>query len=101
MSFESEKEAKTIAAERKNQEKIRNNKTESVSLDDLFAKINSGLKEINVIIKADVNGSAEAVKNSLSKIDVEGVKINIIRSTVGGITEGDIVLWQTDMMTAA
>ena len=92
MSFESEKEAKAIALERKNQEKMRNNKTESVSLDDLFAKINSGLKEINVIIKADVNGSAEAVKNSLSKIDVEGVKINVIRSTVGGITEGDIVL---------
>lgn len=92
MSFESEKEAKAIALERKNQEKMRNNRTESVSLDDLFAKINSGLKEINVIIKADVNGSAEAVKNSLSKIDVEGVKINVIRSTVGGITEGDIVL---------
>ena len=92
MSFESEKEAKSIAVLRKNQEKAKNNKSESVSLDDLFAKINSGLKEINVIIKADVNGSAEAVKNSLSKIDVEGVKINVIRSTVGGITEGDIVL---------
>ena len=92
MSFESEKEAKTVAAERKNQEKAKNNKNESVSLDDLFAKINSGLKEINVLIKADVNGSAEALKNSLSKIDVEGVKINVIRSSVGGITEGDIVL---------
>ena len=92
MSFESEKEAKSIAAERKNQEKMKNNKTETLSLDDLFAKINSGLKEINVIIKADVNGSAEAVKNSLSKLDTPGVKINIIRSGVGGITEGDIVL---------
>ncbi|MBR3209324.1 MAG: translation initiation factor IF-2 [Bacilli bacterium] len=92
MSFESEKEAKAIASERKSQQKVKNNKTNTVSLDDLFAKINSGLKEINVIIKADVNGSAEAVKNSLSKLDVEGVKINVIRSTVGGITEGDIVL---------
>ena len=92
MSFESEKEAKNIASERKSQEKARNNKTDSVSLDDLFAKINSGLKEINVLIKADVNGSAEALKNSLSKIDVEGVKINVVRSSVGGITEGDIVL---------
>ena len=92
MSFESEKEAKAIAAERKNQQKAKNTKVNTVSLDDLFAKINSGLKEINVIIKADVNGSAEAVKNSFSKLDVEGVKINVIRSTVGGITEGDIVL---------
>jgi len=92
MSFESEKEAKRVASERKEEDRARNLKTESVSLDDLFAKINEGLKEINVIIKADVNGSAEAVKNSLSKIEVEGVKINIVRSTVGAITEGDIVL---------
>ena len=61
-------------------------------MDDLFAKIGEGLKEINVIIKADVNGSAEAVKNSLAKIDVEGVRVNVIRSSVGGITESDIVL---------
>ncbi|MBR3898311.1 MAG: translation initiation factor IF-2 [Bacilli bacterium] len=92
MSFESEKEAKSIAALRKEKEKAKTMKTQSVSLDDLFSKINDGLKEINVIIKADVNGSAEAVKNSLSKIEVEGVKINIVRSSVGGITEGDIVL---------
>lgn len=92
MSFESEKEAKSIATLRKEKEKAKNVKVQSVSLDDLFAKINDGLKEINVIIKADVNGSAEAVKNSLSKIEVEGVKINIVRSSVGGITESDIVL---------
>ena len=92
MSFESEKEAKRVADLRKQEDRARNLKSESVSLDDLFAKINEGLKEINVIIKADVNGSAEAVKNSLSKLDVEGVKINIIRSSVGAVTEGDIVL---------
>ncbi len=92
MCFESEKEAKSIAALRKQEDRARNLKSESVSLDDLFAKINEGLKEINVIIKADVNGSAEAVKNSFSKIEVEGVKINIIRSSVGAITESDIVL---------
>ena len=92
MCFESEKEAKSIATLRKQEDRARNLKSESVSLDDLFAKINEGLKEINVIIKADVNGSAEAVKNSLSKIEVEGVKIKIIRSSVGAITESDIVL---------
>ncbi len=93
MAFESEKEAKTIAATRKDQARIRETKAKSaVSLDDLFAKIGEGLKEINVIVKADVNGSSEAVKNSLQKIDVEGVKINVIRSSVGAITESDIVL---------
>ncbi len=93
MSFESEKEAKAIAAERKEQIRIKQTRAKSaVSLDDLFAKINEGLKEINVIIKADVNGSAEAVKNSIQKIEVEGVKTNVIRSSVGGITESDIVL---------
>ena len=93
MSFATEKEAKNIASIRKDQVRIRENKAKStVSLDDLFAKIGEGLKEINVIIKADVNGSAEAVKNSLQKIEVDGVKINVIRSTVGGITESDIVL---------
>lgn len=93
MTFESEKEAKNIASERVERAKALENKAKSaVSLDDLFAKIGEGLKEINVIIKADVNGSSEAVKNSLQKIEVEGVKINVIRSSVGGITESDIVL---------
>lgn len=93
MAFESEKEAKSIAAKRTIQAKEKENKAKaSVSLDDLFAQIGEGLKEINVIVKADVNGSSEAVKNSLQKIEVDGVKINVIRSSVGGITESDIVL---------
>ena len=93
MTFASEKEAKSIAAERMQQAKAKKNQAKStVTLDDLFAKIGEGLKEINVIIKADVNGSAEAVKNSLQKTYVEGVRINVIRSSVGGITESDIVL---------
>ena len=93
MSFATEKEAKNIASVRKEQARIKENKAKnSVSLDDLFAKIGEGLKEINVIIKADVNGSAEAVKNSLQKIEVDGVKINVIRSSASGITESDIVL---------
>ena len=93
MSFATEKEAKNIASVRKEQARIKeNNAKNSVSLDDLFAKIGEGLKEINVIIKADVNGSSEAVKNSLQKIEVDGVKINVIRSSASGITESDIVL---------
>ncbi len=93
MSFESEKEAKSIAAERKEQLRIKSTRAKSaVSLDELFAKINDGLKEINVLIKADVNGSAEAVKNSIEKIEVEGIKVNVIRSSVGAITASDIVL---------
>ena len=93
MAFESEKQARSIAEERKTKARLKeNHKKASVSLDDLFAKIGEGLKEINIILKADVNGSAEAVKNSLNKIDVEGVRVNVIRSSVGGITESDIVL---------
>ena len=61
-------------------------------MDDLFAKINSGVKEINVVLKADVRGSEEAVKNALEKIDVEGVKVKVIRSGIGTITESDVVL---------
>lgn len=93
MVFENEKKARNIAEQRKANEKLKNNKTTtSVSLDDLFSRINSGCKEINIVLKADVKGSEEAVKNSLLKIDVEGVKINIIRSGIGTVTESDIVL---------
>ena len=93
MVFETEKKARSIAEQRKVNEKLKNNKTTtSVSLDDLFSRINSGCKEINIVLKADVKGSEEAVKNSLLKIDVEGVKINVIRSGIGTITESDIVL---------
>ena len=63
-----------------------------MSLEDLFGRIQEGVEEINVVLKADVNGSLEAVRNSLEKINVEGVKINIIRGAVGGITESDVVL---------
>ncbi len=93
MAFETDKEAKAIAEKRKLTLKEQNSKSSStVSLDDLFAKIKEGQKEINVIIKADVNGSAEAVKNSLEKLEVEGVKVKVISSRVGAITESDIVL---------
>ena len=93
MAFETEKQARSIGEERKTQARLKENTTSTaVTLDDLFSKIQEGVKEINVIVKADVNGSSEAVKNSLEKIDVEGVRVNVIRSSVGAITESDIVL---------
>ena len=93
MVFESDKKAKSIANERlQNAKNKENNVKKSVSLDDLFNKINAGLNQVNVILKADVKGSEEAVKNSLLKLDVEGVTVNVIRSSIGNITESDIVL---------
>ena len=93
MAFETEKEAKTIAENRKEQFKLKESKkSKSVTLDDLFDKIQSGIKEINVILKTDVKGTEEAVRNALSKIEVEDVRVKIIRSGVGTITESDIVL---------
>ncbi len=92
MAFETEHEAKEVAAKRSLYAKDKKYKKDVISLDDLFNKINEGHKEINVVLKADVRGSEEAVKNSLLKIDVEGVKINVIRSGIGTITESDVVL---------
>ena len=92
MAFETEKQAKQIAEERKIRAREEDTNRSGMTLDDLFGQIKEGIKEINVIIKADVNGSSEAVKSSLEKIDVEGVKINVIRSSVGAITESDVVL---------
>jgi translation initiation factor IF-2 len=92
MSFETEKQARSIGEARKTEEREEQNKTTTISLDEIFAKIQDGTKEVNVIIKADVNGSAEAVKNSLEKIEVDGVRVKVVRSSVGAITESDIVL---------
>lgn len=92
MAFETEKQAKQIADERAIRAKDEDTNRSGMTLEDLFSQIKDGIKEINVIIKADVNGSSEAVKNSLEKINVEGVKIHVIRSTVGAITESDVVL---------
>ena len=93
MVFESDKKAKSIANERQIKAKEQSNQAPvSTSLDDLFNKINAGAKEINIILKADVKGSEEAVKNSLLKLDVEGIKIKVIRSGIGAISESDIVL---------
>ncbi len=93
MAFETEKQARSIGEERRIKARQRENASKNaVSLDDLFNKIKSGIKEINVIVKADVNGSAEAVKNSLEKLEIEDVRVRVIRSSVGAITESDVVL---------
>ena len=63
-----------------------------VNLDDLFSRISEGVKTLNIIVKADVAGSAEAVKASLIKLSNEEVKVNVIHSAVGGITESDVML---------
>ncbi|MBT2215070.1 translation initiation factor IF-2 [Virgibacillus dakarensis] len=92
--FADEKKARQIG-EARQQKHIEENRTEQskVSLDDLFEQIKQGeMKEINIIIKADVQGSAEAMASSLRKLEVEGVKIKIIHTGVGAITESDINL---------
>ena len=92
MAFETEAQAKDVADKRAIAARENKFKKQAVSLDDLFARIDAGQKEINVVLKADVRGSEEAVKNSLEKIDVEGVKVKVIRSGIGAITESDVVL---------
>ena len=93
MAYSNEKEAKAIAENRKEKEKLKKDKAGSaVSLDDIFNRIKEGAKEINVVLKTDVNGTEEAVKNALTKVKVEDVSVNVIRSGVGAITESDIVL---------
>ncbi|EQB36379.1 translation initiation factor IF-2 [Virgibacillus sp. CM-4] len=92
--FKDEKKARQIG-EARQQKHIQENRSEQskVSLDDLFEQIKQGdMKEINIIIKADVQGSAEALASSLRKIEVEGVNIKIIHTGVGAITESDIIL---------
>ena len=92
MAFESEKQAKQIAEERKLRSREKDTNFSGMSLEDLFGRIQEGVKEIKVVLKTDVNGSLEAVKNSLEKISVDGVKVIVIRGAVGAITESDIVL---------
>ena len=91
MAFETESKAKEIAEKRKNINASKY-KQDVVSLDDLFKRIDGGEKEVNVILKADVRGSEEAVKNALQKINIGDVVVKVIRSGIGTITESDVVL---------
>ena len=91
MAFETDAKAKEIANKRKDISASKY-KQDVVSLDELFKKIESGQKEVNVILKADVRGSEEAVKNALEKINIGDVVVKVIRSGIGTITESDVVL---------
>lgn len=94
MAFADEKKARQIGEERAQQALLAQRGEKSkLSLEDLFQQIKEGdVKEINLIVKADVQGSVEAMAASLRKIDVEGVKVKIIHTGVGAITESDIIL---------
>lgn len=92
MAFETEAEAKNVAQKRRDAAKINAGRDKKVSLDDLFASVDAGNKEINVVLKADVRGSEEAVKNALEKIKEKDVSVKVIRSGIGAISESDVVL---------
>ncbi|MBP3870976.1 MAG: translation initiation factor IF-2 [Faecalicoccus sp.] len=94
MAYANYKKAQEIAQERLTKQILRErNQTSAMSLEDLSKKIEEGnVQEINVLIKADVQGSAEALKASFEKLEVESVRVNVIRSTVGTISESDIML---------
>ncbi len=88
-----ERMARTLADQRRaeaKEEVFRANAR--ANLNDLFAQISEGVKELNVIVKADVAGSAEAVKQSLEKLSNEEVKVRVIHAAAGGIREGDVML---------
>ena len=94
IGFDTEKQARQVAEER-TMRKIEQERhgDSAMTLEDIYAKVQEGdIQTINVIIKADIQGSAEAVKGALEKIDVEGVKINVIRNQAGAITESDVIL---------
>ncbi|MCF6093190.1 translation initiation factor IF-2 [Microaerobacter geothermalis] len=94
MVFEDERKARAIGEKRAIKVKeAERTTTARVTLDDLYQQIKQGeMKELNVVIKGDVQGSVEALKGSLEKIDIEGVRVKIIHSGVGAITESDIIL---------
>jgi len=90
-AVEDERMARELAEQRRDAAKEEVFKANAkVSLNDLFAQISEGIKDLNIIVKADVDGSAEAVKQSLEKLSNEEVRVRVIHSAAGGITEGDV-----------
>ena len=92
-AVEDERMARNLAEQRK--ERLRQEILQAnarVNLDDLFGQIAAGVKTLNIVVKADVAGSVEAVKASLVKLSNEEVKVSVIHSAVGGITESDVML---------
>ena len=96
-AVEDERMARQLVEQRKEEIKAAANKTKGkVTLEDLFAQIQEGeMKELNIIVKADVQGSAEAVKASLEKISNEEVRVKVIHAGVGAISENDVLLAST------
>lgn len=96
MAFESEKQARNIGEKRYSKMlDDQRRQTAALSLDDLSRQIQEGeIKEINVIIKADVSGSAEAIRATLEKENIENVRINVVRASAGAISESDVLLAQ-------
>ena len=92
-AVEDERMARELAEQRRTKEKEAEfSASAKVNLDDLFAQIKDGVKDLNIVVKADVRGSAEAVKASLVKLSNDEVKVNVIHTGVGGITENDVML---------
>ena len=90
-AVEDERMARTLADQRREKAKEEVFKANArANLNDLFAQISEGVKELNVIVKADVDGSVEAVKQSLEKISNDEVKVRVIHAATGGIREGDV-----------
>ncbi|EHO48860.1 translation initiation factor IF-2 [Lentilactobacillus kisonensis F0435] len=92
--FADEKTARSVGEERAKEAQVEERRqTTRVTLDSLFDSLKEGeMKEVDIVIKADVQGSVEALANSLQKIEVEGVKVNIIHAAVGAINESDVAL---------
>ncbi len=92
-AVEDERMARELAEQRRDKAKEEMFRANAkVNLDDLFSQISEGVKDFNIIVKADVGGSAEAVKASLEKLSNEEVKVKVIHSAAGGITESDVML---------
>ncbi len=92
-AVEDERMARELAEQRRDRAKEEQFRANAkVNLDDLFSQITEGVKDFNIIVKADVGGSAEAVKQSLEKLSNEEVKVRVIHYAAGGITESDVML---------
>jgi len=93
MAFTDERVTRDIAGERQSRQKDGESKTvKKTSLDSMFGEIESSEKELQIIIKGDVQGSIEALKGLLQTINVDGFHVNVVRSSVGAITESDVTL---------
>jgi len=89
----SEREARSLAQTRQQEKSLASTKMKSVSLSELFSQIRDGqVKELNIILKTDVQGSIEPIKTSLERLNIDEVKVNILHAGSGSITEGDVLL---------